>query len=60
MQVQGLTTFALVFMLVSMGAVTFLMGYCYYRILSSGPAGHAAAPGFDADAERDAGGGGGA
>jgi len=48
MESDGLTTFALVFMLVSMGAVTALTVYCYYRILttpgpedpgSAGPAG---------------------
>lgn len=30
---EGLTTFALVFMLVSMGSVTALMVYCFYRVL---------------------------
>lgn len=30
---SALTTFAWVFMLVSMGAVTFLTVYCFYRIL---------------------------
>lgn len=34
MESQGLTTFALVFMLVSMGSVTGLMVWCFYRILS--------------------------
>jgi hypothetical protein len=58
MQVEGLTTFALVFMLVSMGAVTLLMAYCYYRILTSGSAGHAAAPGFDAGSDGGGGPGG--
>lgn len=33
MEGSGLTPFALVFMLVSMGAVTVLMAYCYWRIL---------------------------
>lgn len=30
---EGLTPFALVFMLVSMGSVTALMVYCFYRVL---------------------------
>lgn len=33
MEDGNLTTFALVFMLASMGSVTFLMAYCYWRIL---------------------------
>lgn len=33
---SGLTPFALVFMLVSMGTVTALMVYCFYRILTGG------------------------
>lgn len=33
MESQGLTAFALVFMLVSMGSVTALMCWCFYRIL---------------------------
>lgn len=33
MEGSGLTPFALVFMLVSMGAVVALMAYCYWRIL---------------------------
>lgn len=36
----GLTTFALVFMLLSMGSVTALMVYCFWRILT-----HPASPG---------------
>ncbi|MFW6193532.1 MAG: hypothetical protein ACOC83_08600 [Gemmatimonadota bacterium] len=46
MQSQGLTPFALVFMLVSMGSVTALMVYCFYRVLRNPAAGS-----FDADAE---------
>ncbi len=37
MQDSGLTTFALVFMLVSMTSVTALAVYCYYRILTEPP-----------------------
>lgn len=33
MEEPGLSTFALVFMLVSMGSVIALMAYCYWRIL---------------------------
>lgn len=41
---SGLTTFALVFMLVSMGSVTVLTVYCFWRILTEpGAAGGAAA-----------------
>ena len=39
MESQGLTTFALVFMLVSMGSVTALMVYCFYRVLRNPSAG---------------------
>ncbi len=43
MQNGGLTGFAAVFMAVSMGSVTILMVWCFYRILtqpdSSGPVG---------------------
>lgn len=43
---SGLTTFALIFMLVSMGSVTVLMVYCFWRILSGDARdGAAAAPG---------------
>lgn len=31
---SGLTTFALIFMLVSMGSVTLLTLYCFWRILT--------------------------
>ena len=31
-----MTTFALVFMLVSMGLVTVLAGWCLYRVLAGG------------------------
>lgn len=34
METGGLTPFALIFMLVSMGTVTALMVYCFYRILA--------------------------
>lgn len=34
-----MTTFAWIFMLVSMGSVTALMVYCFYRILSEPAAG---------------------
>lgn len=48
---SGLTPFALVFMLLSMGAVTALAAYCYWRILrepgSAGGAAAAAAPGVE-------------
>ncbi len=41
---SGLTPFALAFMLVSMGSVTLLMTWCFWRILSGdaggGPAAH--------------------
>ena len=41
---SGLTPFALAFMLFSMGAVTALAAYCYWRILREpGAAGGAAA-----------------
>lgn len=41
---SGLTPFALFFMLLSMGAVTALAAYCYWRILREpGSAGGAAA-----------------
>jgi hypothetical protein len=33
MENQGLTTFALVFMILSMGGVTGLAAYCFLRIL---------------------------
>lgn len=33
---SALTPFALVFMLVSMGSVTVLMAYCFWRILRGG------------------------
>jgi hypothetical protein len=33
-QGTGLTTFAAVFMLVSMGSVTLLMVWCFYRIMT--------------------------
>lgn len=33
MEESGLSTFALIFMLVSMGSVVALMAYCYWRIL---------------------------
>jgi len=33
MEGSGLTPFALIFMLVSMGSVVGLMAYCYWRIL---------------------------
>lgn len=46
MQSQGLTPFALVFMLVSMGSVTALMVYCFYRVLRNPAAGS-----FDAGAD---------
>jgi hypothetical protein len=47
---EGLTPFALVFMLVSMGSVTALMIYCFYRVLRNPAAGS-----FDAggDAPRE-------
>lgn len=41
---SGLTTFALVFMLLSMGSVTLLTVYCFWRILAEpGAAGGATA-----------------
>lgn len=44
MEGSGLTTFALVFMLFSMGSVTVLTVYCFWRILAEpGAAGGAAA-----------------
>lgn len=49
MEGSDLTPFALAFMLLSMGAVTVLMAYCYWRILREPDAG-AAAPGPSADA----------
>lgn len=49
MQGTGLTTFAAVFMFVSMGSVTILMVWCFYRILTDpgkgGPSGDGAATG---------------
>lgn len=43
---SGLTTFALVFMLLSMGSVTALTVYCFWRILAEpGSAGGATAAG---------------
>jgi hypothetical protein len=41
-QGSGLTTFAAVFMFVSMGSVTFLMVWCFYRIMTE--PGHGAPP----------------
>lgn len=38
MENEGLTTFALLFMILSMGGVTVLASYCFYRILR-GPRG---------------------
>jgi hypothetical protein len=40
---QGLTTFALVFMILSMGGVTVLATYCFYRILRGSQKGTRAA-----------------
>lgn len=37
--IEGLSDFALAFMLVSMGTVTALMVYCFWRILRGGDAG---------------------
>lgn len=54
---DGLTPFALAFMLVSMGTVTLLMIWCFWRILSGDAAGGAAAPGVPAEEDRDADGG---
>jgi uncharacterized membrane protein len=34
--VEGISTFALLFMLFSMGAVTALAAWCFYRILKGG------------------------
>lgn len=49
MQGTGLTTFAAVFMFVSMGSVTILMVWCFYRILTDpghgGPSGDGSAAG---------------
>lgn len=48
MEGSGLQPFALVFMLVSMGSVTALMAYCYWRILSdpdSAPGSRSVGPG---------------
>lgn len=39
---SGLTTFALIFMLVSMGSVTLLTLYCFWRILTGDVEGGAA------------------
>ena len=50
MEDGGLSTFALIFMLVSMGSVCALMAYCYWRILrepGSGPGGPSVGPGGD-------------
>lgn len=35
MEQTGLTTFAWIFMIVSMGSVTVLTAYCFYRILTT-------------------------
>lgn len=49
---SGLTPFALVFMLVSMGTVTLLMVWCFWRILSGDAGGGAAAAPGPADDDR--------
>lgn len=62
MEGSALTSFALIFMLLSMGAVTGLMIYCFYRIVRGGtspgygsaaPAGGGAGPGESGPAEPD-------
>lgn len=59
MDAQGLTPFALVFMLVSMGTVTALMVYCFWRILRK-PVSPGSRPGPGVGPGGDGGGGAGA
>lgn len=54
--IEGLSNFALAFMLVSMGSVTGLMVYCFWRILRDEEVeATAAAPGPDRDRGGDGG-----
>ena len=45
-----MTTFALIFMLVSMLSVTFLMVYCFWRILRGGDVTYDTSPGGEGTA----------
>lgn len=54
--IEGLSDFALVFMLVSMGTVTALMVYCFWRILRGGDAGGGSAAASGGEGGRNGGG----
>lgn len=52
MEGSGLTPFALGFLILSMGSVTALAGYCYWRILTEPDAGKGVGAGPPAPEER--------